>query len=150
MLALTLHRPWSWAIFRAGKAVENRRWPLPPALLGKTVALHAGRQFSRDTFWAMTNGEFGAAARAVPAGESEHPHGIIGLVRFTTCVRANRYLMSPLEAALQPWFFGPFGWVIGWSVELREAIPCRGRQRFWKVPKRIEAEIREQVPGVAA
>jgi len=44
MYAITLQQPWAWAVFHAGKDVENRTWKIP---LGR-ILIHAGRAIDQD------------------------------------------------------------------------------------------------------
>ncbi|MFB7649376.1 hypothetical protein ACFC0S_16040 [Streptomyces sp. NPDC056084] len=44
---LTVRQPYAWALLH-GKPVENRTWPVPDALVGSTVLLHAGKAPHRD------------------------------------------------------------------------------------------------------
>lgn len=51
MRALTLWRPWTWAIYHAGprrKLIENRDWEPPRSVMGQIIALHAGKTFDRE------------------------------------------------------------------------------------------------------
>jgi hypothetical protein len=147
MWALTLHRPWPWAIFNGGKPVENRTWRLPSKVMGKVVAIHAGSGFNVRAMVAMAQGDYGPKARAVPL-KSDHPTGIIGVVQFVGCVKMGSGI-TPIERDWYPWFCGPFGWAIANAVELREPIPCKGALGFWRMPARLSAEVRKQL-GVAA
>lgn len=45
MRALTW-RPWSDAIVRGPKRVENRPWTPPGFFLGETIAIHAGKKYA--------------------------------------------------------------------------------------------------------
>lgn len=42
MRALTLRPHWAHAVAHLGKRIENRTRPIPPALVGQRVAIHAG------------------------------------------------------------------------------------------------------------
>ncbi len=46
--ALTLHRPWPWAIIHGSKRVENRSWAPPAWLIGQRLAIHAGKRWDAD------------------------------------------------------------------------------------------------------
>jgi len=47
MKALTIRQPWAWAIFHAGKDIENRDWPT--RLRGR-IAIHAAKGMTRDEY----------------------------------------------------------------------------------------------------
>ncbi len=40
-----------------------------------------------------------------------------------------------------PWFFGPFGWVLG-EVTAIEPVPCRGAQRLWALDEDTLRRVR--------
>lgn len=42
--ALTLWRPWAWAIIHGPKRVENRTWKPPASFIGKRIGIHVFRQ----------------------------------------------------------------------------------------------------------
>jgi hypothetical protein len=48
MRALTLHRPWAWAIAAGHKRVENRTWRPPSFILRQRIAIHAGKTFDEE------------------------------------------------------------------------------------------------------
>ncbi len=112
---LTLIRPWPWAIFKAGKDVENRGWTPSMSQLkpGDWIAIHAGVKWDND-----------AAVFYVPDAppKAQHPSAVIvGLVRYTGFT----------EACPSPWFFGPYGWQWDKAIELAEPIPHNGALGLW-------------------
>ena len=48
MYAITLHQPWTSLIALGVKTVETRSWPAPARLVGKTIAIHAGKRVVRQ------------------------------------------------------------------------------------------------------
>lgn len=73
---LTLKQPWAWAVFHAGKDVENRSAPTP--LRGR-LYIHAGLKTDLDAVVALRD-----AGYEVP---SQFVHGvIIGHVELIDCV----------------------------------------------------------------
>ena len=46
--ALTLLPHWAHAVAHLGKRIENRKRPIPPALIGQRVAIHAGAALPRN------------------------------------------------------------------------------------------------------
>lgn len=139
MRALTLIRPWPWAIFHAGKDVENRSWaPRASQLLpGNLLAIHAGAKWDRyDAEWIdrLLKEVAGTVPRTMPA-QSDHVSGIIGVVRF----------MGVTIECESPWFSGPVGWRIAEPRLLPEPIPCRGALGLWALPPDVEASVRRQL-----
>ena len=47
MVAITLWRPWSWALFH-GKTIENRTWAPPAWIVGKQIVIHAGKTYDKE------------------------------------------------------------------------------------------------------
>lgn len=48
--ALTVHRPWTWAICRPdtrAKRTENRSWPPPAVVIGQDIVIHAGEKYDQ-------------------------------------------------------------------------------------------------------
>ena len=82
MRALTLHRPWPWAILHLdgarAKRIENRLWAPPDWILGERIAIHAGGTF--DIRAAEYIRQVGGAWP--PLEHTEHPVGIVGVADF--------------------------------------------------------------------
>ena len=57
MHALTLHPHWAHSVAWLKKTIENRARPIPRALVGERIAIHAGaeppRKLSQATEWAQ-------------------------------------------------------------------------------------------------
>jgi len=150
--ALTLWRPWPWAIFHAPsdlKRVENRSWKPPSWIIGERIAIHAGRRFQREAV------EFVAdIAGECPTSADDHPTGVIGVARVMGWVRPLELLASPdpsapawVQAAQRSdWLVGDYGWVLGGVVALPEPIECKGAQGLWNVPADIALAIEAQAP----
>ena len=47
MYAITLHQPWASLIALGLKNVETRSWPAPSRLVGRRIAVHAGKRLVR-------------------------------------------------------------------------------------------------------
>lgn len=142
MLALTLHKPWPWAVMHLppaiAKDIENRDWPLPVGLIGERIALHAGKTFDHmGAAWIEKT--FGVT---VPP-EQQHPYGVVGTVKLTGCVT-----QSPSR-----WFVGKYGFALADRVVFDKPIAIGGGQKFWNwEPPAIEPVKRWQslVPVIFA
>lgn len=150
--ALTLKHPWPWAIIKLGKRIENRTWR-PVMEIGAWYAIHGGKipkaddledvlWQARELAWEFSNTILRGTA---PTLQDALLTGIVALARHGGVVKQSD----------DPWFEGPFGWVISELIVLPEAIPCRGAQGLWKVPLDIadrlariidEVEATEQCP----
>ena len=134
MKALTLHRPWSDAIAAGVKDIENRTWPLPAALVGKTIAIHGGKAYDREGALEMIETWMWA-----PPPDYASPLGIVAVVIFGRPITAGWYAANGLPRS--PWFSGPVGWPIRSVVRVEPAIPCRGAQGLWTVTPRVEEAL---------
>jgi len=149
MKALTLTSPWAEAVVRFGKRVENRSWPLPEGFLGERIALHQGKKFDAvSALWIadlVSKGEDAERDRIVRELEASTTGAILGVVRF----RSIRRMISPVPpewpSAIGDWACGPWLWEIDEVVALRSPVPCRGMQRLWNLPLRIEREVERQL-----
>lgn len=149
--ALTLWRPWCWAICHAGKDIENRTWR-PPSWMayGGLVAIHSGQrwdgaaeQWLRDEHYARV----GVEPMLVPPTRQEWPGGrIVAIARCTGFVTAGTFggELNSAEAyvALHSfWFDGPFGWVLRDARVLAKPVPCNGAQGLWSIPEDVRARL---------
>ena len=128
MKAVTLIRPWGYAIAHLGKDIENRTWNcyLQP---GEELAIHSGKKWDDA---------------ALPFIQTIHPglelppealfQGvIIAIARFDgNCTRSN-----------SPWFMGPIGWKLS-NVQAIEPVECRGAQGLWTVPTDVAEVVQSQ------
>ncbi len=131
LLALTLWRPWPWSILYGPKRVENRPWKPPARIVGKYLALHAGKTWDDEGLGFIKD-----LVPDVPRSSDAHPLGIVGVVRVTG-FRATTDL-DPDE-----WAFGPYAWTLDEIVALPEPVPCKGAQGLWPVPLDVLARVRE-------
>ncbi|MFA4971142.1 MAG: hypothetical protein WC683_00920 [bacterium] len=134
MLALTLWRPWDQAMVHGGKRVENRRWALPARHWGRPIALHAGRRYDREgALWMARECGY------TPPADADSPGGVVAVVTFDRVVHAVLDRDDPMRA--DPWFIGPYGWVVGTLMPLAGPIPCRGGQGLWKLPPDVVCAV---------
>lgn len=144
MRALTLHRPWPWAIVHAGKAIENRNWRPPHWLIGRPLAIHAGKAIDLDAWGAMKAGDYGEPAEHVP---EDHPLGIVAVCtvkgwihqeipgeRLTWSTVGGLELREAFDLVNSPWWAGPYGWILRDVRAVDPPIACRGLQGLWLAP----------------
>jgi hypothetical protein len=118
--ALTLKAPWGWAIFNAGKDIENRSHRRFARLRGRTAIHHSQRVSKAEYLEAC---EF---IRRVSGLEAPHyddaAHGcVIGTVEVTNFVQ-----YSP-----SPWYMGAYGLVLRNPKPFEVPVPAKGEQRIW-------------------
>ncbi len=148
MRALTLWRPWSDAIVRGPKRVENRPWMPPAKMLGKLFAVHAGKTYNRGD-WEMPEGY-------EPPDVRQSPTGIVGVVRLAGYLDMRNGRRRSETAAFErlaskvhfldkdPWWAGPVGWFLEDVVAI-EPVPCRGAMGLWRVPDDVAELVRERL-----
>ena len=128
-LALSVRQPWVHCIFHLGKPVENRTWN---TRIRGTVCIHASKGMTQDEYedcraFAYRIGQKEAAPREllrqhpVPALRSIPRGFIIGTVDIVDVVRRSN----------DPWFFGPYGFVLENPRLLEKPIPCNGALGFF-------------------
>ncbi len=144
MKALTLWRPWDQAIVHGSKRIENRPWGLWPDMIGKPIAVHAGKRYDKDGAFSMQVNEL-----YEPPPPADSPLGIVGVMVVGSVVnqshpRADRNVIE------NAWFDGPFGWVLTEVAALDEPIPISGRQGLWTLPPDVEQRVLEQLPRFRA
>lgn len=133
---LTLWRPWAWAIAHANKRIENRPW-WRPSLLGTYIAIHSGKTWDYEGA-----AKIGDVHPEMPRSADLHPLGIIGVARVVGCIQFDDPQSPPIEPSQVKWFFGPFGWVLDDVVAFDVAVPCRGMQGLWPLPRNVLATVR--------
>ena len=135
--AISIYRPWTWAIYSNGnsKRHENRSWkcPLRP---GDPIAIHAGKKWDKSGV-RMCNRILWCSPI-----DAKCPTGIVAIARFIRNVTESD----------SPWFVGPIGWELADVVVLERPVDIGGAQRLWSVPswalKQIKAQLkRQRVPN---
>jgi hypothetical protein len=124
--ALTLWQPWAWAVAHAGKGLENRDWRPPAWLVGKPLAIHAGKAWDPDAADFIER----VSGRRPP--ESAIRGAIVAVARLGGFVKDAEE--APPDQRL--WFIGRFGWLLEDVVSF-EPVPCRGAQKLWTVPSDV-------------
>lgn len=146
MRALSLSRPWPWAIFSAPsehdewKSIENRSWPPPISMIGETIALHAAKSWDDDAIGVLLR-----LGLDPPGRYDMHLHSVIvGVVTIDRVVTTSKTLGSQAR-----WFFEErkdkkqnYGWVLTDKRKLSLPVECKGKQGLWTVPPLIEAAVR--------
>ena len=147
--ALTLHRPWAWAVAHLGKPIENRDWRPPARLFGEWIAIHAGLMFDAEAAeWIRRQGlevpENGGPAGAILC--VAHLVGFVevenGFRRFPEGEIGDR--VRAVVARGERWLVGRYGWCFDEVVPLAEPVPCRGAQKLWRVPGHETSVVRER------
>lgn len=140
---LTLIQPWAWAIVHSSKRVENRTWTPPPWLIGGYVAIHAGKKVDEDTVDHLNemlddedrNGEILEPDKLVTGA-------VVGVALLAGYVSDDEAPPERFEHILESqWYSGPVGFVLE-DVTPIEPVPCRGAQKFWRLPEYVLRDVR--------
>lgn len=119
--ALTLHRPWPYAILEHGKRTENRRWA--PKSSPGLIALHAGKIISSqmvDLFTELAGGKLPGLALT---------EGIVGWARVHEAHPADR---CPRSESCRIWGVDEeYHWMLSDVRRLDNPIPAKGMQGLW-------------------
>lgn len=151
--AITLWQPHAFAVARLGKLFENRPWYTP---YRGPIAIHAGLR------WDTNAEDFPPLVEAWKKFVRELPpmnchHG--PLRKETAWVEFGAVVaVADLFDVCTAWRFpGPACGCGPWAVpyqdhwkldnvrHLQTPVPCRGRQRLWKMPDDVEAKVRAQL-----
>jgi len=134
--ALTIYQPYASLICPGPKRIENRTWTPPKDLIGKRIAIHAGKVMDHmsvaahmDTLIRLFGKQFGSDQ--LPRGAIVGSAIVWGFVTRST----------------DEWFHGPIGWSLSDVRTLSEPVPCRGAQGLWDVPADIEAKFNPVFPN---
>lgn len=143
---ISIRQPWVWAIFFAGKDIENRDWPT--RFRGR-ILIHAAKGLTRaeyedclSTCHAVSYTHPFPSGLAMPAFD-ELPRGcIFGGVTIADCVKESG----------SPWFFGKHGFVLEKPKPLAEPIPYKGALGIFRVPAEVivKPTIRQHVDGLVS
>lgn len=134
MKALSLKPPWHWAVFEAGKWIENRSWKTN---YRGPLLIHVSKNFDMDGWCFLTNLglETEAGDHFVPPTEAECSDvigHIIGRVDIVGC-----YVLTPFLRRVwnTRWAFGPYCWILEDARLFERRIPYRGRLGLFGVPE---------------
>ena len=133
MKALTLQRPWPYAIFRLGKDFENRTWMPPASVIGQRIAIHAGKKWDADGYdWIRSLGI--ADKDDISRMEQDYARPVLGIVG-TVLIPGFREQENTTSIWSMPY---ACCWELDTPIEFSAPIACPGKQRLWNVPTGFE------------
>ncbi len=115
--ALSIRQPWAWAIFHAGKDVENRPERIARmagSLVGQRIYIHAGLTPAWDD-----------AIDTYP--EVQWPEDVWG-----GCLLGTVEIAEIVTKSKSKWFQGPYGIVFVKPKTLGQTIDCKGQLGFFR------------------
>lgn len=142
MKALTVRQPWADAIVHVDhhrwgrKSIENRPWPVPPALLGTRFLIHAGKTADRTA----------VLAGVLPGPDTRG--AIIGSALLKS------YHLAGVACHLYgcgPWANPEvYHWVLADITALPDPVPAKGALGFWTPPADVLAAVQQQLAPATA
>jgi hypothetical protein len=137
MNALSLYQPHAAAYALGLKRNETRSWKT--SFRGR-IAIHATKVIPAEN----ARLQFATFQSEKLDSKRQLVSSIIGICEIVDCVRVEeiRDTLSDQERELGDYSDGRFAWISEKHQLLREAIPCRGARRIWKLPP-ITADLVE-------
>jgi len=126
--ALSFKQPWPWAMFHAGKNLENRNWTPWDGYRGP-VWIHASKFVS--------NGEYARAADLIERVAGVRPPPLVDLPRSAFVGRFDvvDVLDNQSWNCVGDWSlggeFGRWGWMVADAIEFKAPIPADGAHGLW-------------------
>jgi hypothetical protein len=113
MNILTIHNPYAWAIFHAGKDIENRSKRISDRQLGR-VLIHSG----------LSHKSRKAGIPTTKTMPDDFPFGaIVGSVNIVDCVENHPSCWA---------IAGYWHWVLEDAISFEKPIFCKGQLGLWK------------------
>ena len=113
--------------------MENRGWKPPPALFGKWVGIHAGKEFDHEGLPYFMDA-LRSTGRKLDIRLEDMAHGsIVGCAVLTGVV----------DRSASKWFSGPYGWQLEQAVAI-DPLPCKGALGLWTLPDELMFELRQR------
>jgi hypothetical protein len=133
---LSIRQPWVFAIFSAGKPVENRDWkPWNSGLkIRGRVGIHASKGLTKREYEDFADFYADLPEPALPV----LPH-FDDLARG--CLFGTVEIVDVVQQLDSPWFFGPYGLVLRDPKPLAKPVPYLGQLGFFDVPERLWKEL---------
>lgn len=142
MKALSLWQPWAGAIALGYKKIETRHWFTN---YRGTLAIHAAKRWTREE--REFTQEFNEKWALLELPE-QPPLGCVVALATLREIRPTEGLvhwLGPIERALGNYEPGRFGWMLDHITELKDPIPCTGRQGLFDLPADVFAQMRSQL-----
>lgn len=138
--AITVQRPWAWAIAHSTKRVENRVWK-PTIPVGSYLAIHAGKTWDDNAAFVMETID---GVELPPYTSDAHALGIVAVARLAKVIDCSR---EDVPEDQKPWTCGPFAWLLDDVVALDTPVACAGARGLWPVEGALLESVRQSWLG---
>lgn len=143
MRAISIRAPWTWAILRAGKRIENRSWPgLDLMRLPQAIVLHTSATPDHDS-WAAVERASGVRPPPVADHWTGHINGL-ATVRGAVSDVDQVERMGQIE-----WWAGPSAILLGEALQLERPIQCGGALGLWSLAPRELGLLTQQLVAMS-
>ena len=139
MKVLSIRQPWAYLIVAGYKDIENRKWYTNhrgPLLIHASKAVDPN-DFPKQRQWIREAG-------IVIPNDNDLPRGAIVVSANLTEVysdgRDDR-LLDIYDSKNNPWFEGPYGFLMTDPVEFEDPIQCRGQLGIRDVSDSLMARV---------
>jgi hypothetical protein len=107
------------------------------------LAIHAGKRYDREAEAQITS-HFKVT---IPPRWSIPQSAIVAVCRVVDYVHEDDHPDQGQRTALldDPWFSGPYGWVLSDVQKLATPVPCRGAQGLWRMTAEEEKKVEQQL-----
>ncbi len=135
--ALSIRQPWASAIVDGPKRIENRTWQPPFDLIGERIWIHAAATYdvegheSARKLWPVLDKD---PTVEIGSRYSTNLGAVLGSARiagFGSDKFFDVYGKATEDIFEDPWWSGPYGWLLDDVIKLRSPIPSRGYQKLW-------------------
>lgn len=170
MNAITVKPQWAYAFIHLGKRVENRSF-FPESLLGRMIALHAGKHVGgspsqpatfrgfRDLSVCMTREGYLASPVWMKGSEPFLAYvdkdeveiaKSARIVMADDCPASVVFAVARIGVAHQDerdgwWLDTEYQWKLDRYWALKKPVPCKGQQGVWKLPEEVEGAVAIQI-----
>ncbi len=139
MKAISLWQPWASLVASGIKTYETRHWRAPQSLIGKPLAIHAAKRWTRDE-WHATNDLMRRFPRIKqlfdPTNSGEFTvilGAILVVVRLVDCISSEKLVgvISDEERACGNFAPDRYGWKLEIIKLPEKPIVAKGMQGIW-------------------
>lgn len=124
MRAISVRQPWAWLLANGHKEVENRTWET--TFRGRFL-IHAGKTMTKRDYAEVVEFLVDISSPVqLPAFDDLVRGGVVGIAELHGCV----------SACANPYFFGPYGFLVRNARPL-PFVSFKGQLGFFDVPQSV-------------